>query len=84
MRPSPDAPTSWAPRTSLTRYEGMSGLSENAFINMKNRSYTITAELEIPKGGAEGADHRARRTHRRMEPVRARGPTEVRLQLVRS
>ena len=41
-------------RTSLTLYEGMIGLSENAFINMKNRSYTITAELEIPKGGAEG------------------------------
>ena len=41
-------------RTSLTLYEGMIGLSENAFINMKNRSYTITAELEIPEGGAEG------------------------------
>jgi len=41
-------------RTSLTLYEGMIGLSENAFINMKNRSYTITAELEIPHGGAEG------------------------------
>ena len=42
------------PRTSLTLYEGMIGLSENAFINMKNRSYTITAELEIPQSGAEG------------------------------
>ena len=42
------------PRTSLTLYEGMIGLSENAFINMKNRSYTITAELDIRKGGAEG------------------------------
>lgn len=41
-------------RTSLTLYEGMIGLSENAFINMKNRSYTITAELEIPADGAEG------------------------------
>ena len=39
-------------RTSLTVYEGMTGLSENAFINMKNRSYVITAELEIPRGGA--------------------------------
>ena len=42
------------PRTSLTLYEGMIGLSENAFINMKNRSYTITAELDVPKSGAEG------------------------------
>ena len=42
------------PRTSLTLYEGMIGLSENAFIDMKNRSYTLTAELEVPEGGAEG------------------------------
>ena len=41
-------------RTSLMLYEGMIGLTENVFINMKNRSYTITAELDIPKGGAEG------------------------------
>ena len=47
-------PDLMGPRTSLTLYEGMIGLSENAFINMKNRSYTITAELEIPEGGAEG------------------------------
>ena len=41
-------------RTSLTLYEGMKGISENAFINVKNRSYTVTAEVEIPKGGANG------------------------------
>jgi arylsulfatase len=41
-------------RTSLTVYEGMIGLSENAFINIKNRSHTITAEVTIPKGGAKG------------------------------
>ena len=27
---------------------------ENAFINVKNRSKTITAEVEIPQGGANG------------------------------
>jgi len=32
----------------------MTGLMENAFINVKNRSHTITAELEIPQGGASG------------------------------
>jgi arylsulfatase len=32
----------------------MVGMSENVFINVKNRSHTITAELEIPKGGANG------------------------------
>lgn len=41
-------------RTSLTVYEGMEGMSENVFINTKNRSHTITAELEIPEGGANG------------------------------
>ncbi len=41
-------------RTSLTLYEGMTGMMENAFINVKNRSHTITAEVEIPQGGGEG------------------------------
>jgi arylsulfatase A-like enzyme len=41
-------------RTSLTVYEGMTGILENAFINVKNRSHTITAEVEIPPGGANG------------------------------
>jgi len=29
-------------------------MSENVFINTKNRSHTITAETTIPKGGANG------------------------------
>jgi arylsulfatase A-like enzyme len=41
-------------RTSLTVYDGMIGITENAFINTKNRSYTLTAEVEIPDGGANG------------------------------
>jgi arylsulfatase len=41
-------------RTSLALYEGMTGIGENAFINVKNRSSTITAEVEIPAGGANG------------------------------
>jgi len=41
-------------RTSLTVYEGMIGMSENVFINAKNRSHTITAEVTIPEGGANG------------------------------
>jgi arylsulfatase len=43
-----------AGRTSLTVFEGMIGMSENVFINTKNRSHTITAEVTIPKGGAKG------------------------------
>ena len=41
-------------RMSLTLYQGMDGMLENSFINVKNRSKTITAEVEIPKGGANG------------------------------
>ena len=42
-------------RTSLTLYEGMQGMLENTFMNIKNRSSKVTAELEIPAGGANGA-----------------------------
>ena len=41
-------------RTSLTLYPGMFGMSENVFLNIKNRSLTINAEVEIPQGGANG------------------------------
>jgi arylsulfatase A-like enzyme len=41
-------------RRSLTVFPGMVGISENVFLNTKNQSHTITANLEIPKGGANG------------------------------
>jgi arylsulfatase len=41
-------------RTSLTLAEGMTGMMEAVFINVKNRSKSITAELEVPKGVANG------------------------------
>jgi arylsulfatase len=44
-------PDLMGPRTQLTLYEGMEGIMENAFINIKNRSYTITAEVEVPSDG---------------------------------
>src|SRR5450432_2247897 len=47
-------PDLMAGRTSLTVYDGMKGMSENVFINLKNKSHTITAEVEIPEGGANG------------------------------
>ncbi len=47
-------PDLMAGRTSLTVYEGMMGMTENVFINTKNRSHSITAEVTIPKGGANG------------------------------
>jgi arylsulfatase A-like enzyme len=47
-------PDLMAGRTSLTVYPGMTGMSENTFINLKNRSHTITAEVDIPETGANG------------------------------
>jgi arylsulfatase len=41
-------------RTSMTLAEGMTGMMEGVFINVKNRSSTITAELDVPQGGANG------------------------------
>jgi arylsulfatase A-like enzyme len=41
-------------RTSLTLAEGMTGMMENVFLSVKNRSKTITAEIEIPEGGGNG------------------------------
>lgn len=47
-------PDLMAGRTSLTVYDGMIGMTENVFLNCKNRSHNITAEVEIPKAGANG------------------------------
>ena len=48
-------PDLMAGRTSLTVYEGMEGIMENTFINVKNRSKKVTAEIEVPESGAAGA-----------------------------
>lgn len=41
-------------RTSLTLSEGMSGIMESVFINVKSTSNVITAEVVVPEGGANG------------------------------
>ena len=41
-------------RKSLTLAEGMVGMLEGVFINVKNRSSTITAEIEVPQNGGNG------------------------------
>jgi arylsulfatase A-like enzyme len=43
-------PDLMAGRSSLTLAEGMTGMTENTFLNIKNRSKTITAEVEVPEG----------------------------------
>jgi arylsulfatase len=41
-------------RTSITLADGMVGMMEGVFIDVKNRSKTITAEVEVPEGGGNG------------------------------
>ena len=41
-------------RTQITVYEGMKGIPENGFINIKNRSFEIAADIEVPEAGAAG------------------------------
>jgi arylsulfatase len=47
----PDLPSG---RTTMTFYPGMTHLMEMTVLNVKNRSHTITAEVEIPEEGANG------------------------------
>ena len=47
-------PDLMAGRNSMTLAEGMTGMMEGVFVNVKNRSKTITAELEVPQGVANG------------------------------
>ncbi|MBP9127750.1 MAG: arylsulfatase, partial [Elusimicrobia bacterium] len=47
-------PDLMAGRTSITLGEGMVGMTENTFLNIKNRSKTITAQIDIPETGAQG------------------------------
>jgi arylsulfatase len=39
-------------RTTLSLYEGARGIPENAFINIKNTSLTITADVEVQSNGS--------------------------------
>jgi arylsulfatase len=41
-------------RTSLTVYTGMTGITENAFINTKNCAYTMTAPVELKDANTNG------------------------------
>ena len=68
------------PRPSLTAgqtvftYSGeLSGVPASAAPSILNKSYTITAEVEIPEGGAEGHDRHRRRALRRLRAVPEQG-----------
>ena len=52
-RTSPDARSSSRATRSCSS-AACGGLSENSVINLKNKSHSITAEIEVPESGAEG------------------------------
>ncbi len=47
-------PDLMAGRKSLTLADGMTGMTENVFLNIKNSSKTITAEVEMHEDGGNG------------------------------
>jgi arylsulfatase len=47
-------PDLMAGRKSLTLFDGMFAIPENAFINVKNTSFSITADIVVPKQTANG------------------------------
>ncbi|MEM9034339.1 MAG: arylsulfatase [Actinomycetota bacterium] len=49
-----ERPTIAAPRTSYTYYPGTQAVPTNAAAIVLNRSHSITAEVEVPEGGADG------------------------------
>ncbi len=75
-------PDLMGPRTSLTLHEGMTGIAENAFINVKGRSFSVTADVDTP-AYRERRDHRAGGPLRRLERVHEGWPREGGLQLRR-
>ncbi|MCW9679832.1 arylsulfatase [Dolichospermum planctonicum UHCC 0167] len=49
-----DRPSPASGRTTFTYYSSGVSIPEGSAPNLKNRSFTITAEVEIPENGAEG------------------------------
>lgn len=48
-------PTVMGDRKSITLAEGMTGMTENVFLDIKNTSKTITADVEVGEDGGNGA-----------------------------
>lgn len=54
LRFADERPQISAERKSYTYYPGTQVIPTNAAVNILNRPFSITADVEIPKGGAEG------------------------------
>ncbi len=80
------------PRPSVTagrkvfNYSGepVTGIPGGAAPSLLNTSYTITAEIDVPQGGAEGMISHRRWTLRRLRAVPAEGQAGVHLEPARS
>ena len=67
--------------TTQVLFPGMKRLSENSVIDIKNRSFSVTAAIETAATrNHEGRDHRAGRPVRRLGAVRQGRSRQVRLQ----
>ena len=64
-------------------FGGMSRLSEGSMVVTHNKSYSLTAEIEVPTSGANGVIVALGRQHRRLEPLRQERQAEALLQLLR-
>ncbi len=70
-------------RKSLTVYPGMTGMMENAFINVKGVHHTITAEVEVKDAKTQGVIIAQAGYLRRLGPVHEGRQGAPRVQLVR-
>ena len=61
----------------------MGRLTENSIVVLKNKSHSITAQIDVPAAGAHGTDRRPGRRVRRLEPLPQGRPAGVLLQPVR-
>ena len=64
-------------------FPGMGRLSENSVVSIKNKSFSVTADVEISGSEHERRDHRARWPLRWVGALRDERPRQVRLQRAR-
>ena len=61
-------------------YPGMGRLSENSVVSIKNKSFSVTAEVDRPRRRRGGRDHRPGRPVRWLGRLRQERQSQVRLQ----
>ena len=66
--------------TSQLLFPGMKRLSENSVINIKNKSFSVTVQLEMGDNSSRGRDDRSGWSIRRMGSLRSGWQGEIRLQ----